>query len=196
MVLANMEFNHEIENFHQAIGIPDDMRTRARERIFFSSFSNALQRSELYEDEEDAPKSLRTITGDLDRCLSMVSDPLEYEYTLIMFHRTQTKAMETYAYYMHISDPDLGKEDQFKIKMFELLEEMKSSEDEFSDDDLIDKLTRKNMVRRIKFVKDSHHNFETYMNMLSHWAGVEPASIPKNRNNDVDDLLNNLFSDH
>lgn len=195
MVLANMQFNHEIENFHQAIGISDDMRTRARERILFTSFSNALQRAELYEDEEDAPKSLRTITGDLERCLSMVTDPLEYEYTLIMFHRTQIKAMETVAYYMHISDKSLSKEDQLKIKLFEVMEEMKGADD-FEDEQLIDKLTRSNMVKRIKFVKDSHHNFETYMNMLTRWAGVEPVNVPKKNNKDVDDLLNNLFSDH
>ena len=49
MILKNREFNHSKDHFHDAMNIPSYTRTRCRERIFFSAFSNALQRQELFE---------------------------------------------------------------------------------------------------------------------------------------------------
>ena len=79
MVLSTKELNHELDDFHGALGITDYTRTKCRERIFFTAMANALQRRELFEDEDDAPKHMRTVTGDLQRCLHLISDPLEYE---------------------------------------------------------------------------------------------------------------------
>ena len=102
MILKNREFNHSKDHFHDAMNIPGYVRTKCRERIFFAAFSNALQRQELFEDEDDAPKEMCTVTGDLQRCLSLITDPLEYEYTLLTFYGHQRMAMEAYGKYKYL----------------------------------------------------------------------------------------------
>jgi hypothetical protein len=194
MVLATKQFNHEIENFHQAMGISDDIRTKCRERIFFSTMSNALQVQELFEDQDDAPKEMRTVTGDLQRCLRMITDPLEYEYTLMVFNNAQRMATETMAYYKHMLESHNNREDRVKMKILELMEEIRGSKDDDDEEDdeaPVDRLNRKTMVKRIKLIKNSHHNFDTYMNMLYKWANGEPNN---NSKPDIDDFLRNLFS--
>ena len=51
MLLKERDFNHDKDEFHEAMNIPGYIRTKCRERIFFAAFSNALQRAELFEDE-------------------------------------------------------------------------------------------------------------------------------------------------
>lgn len=194
MVLANQQFNHSVENFHQAMGIPDNIRTKCRERIFFSAISNALQVMDLFEDKDDAPKEMTTVTGDLQRCLRMITDPLEYEYTLMIFNNAQRMATETMAYYRHTLESHNNREDRVKLKILELMEEIRDAKDD-DDDDAdeapVDKLNKKTMVKRIKLVKNSHHSFDTYLNLLYMWANGEPNNHGKP---DIDDLLRNLFS--
>lgn len=194
MVLANQQFNHQIENFHQALGISDDIRTKCRERIFFSAMSNAIQVMDLFEDKDDAPREMVTVTGDLQRCLRMITDPLEYEYTLMIFNNSQRMATETMAYYRHTLESQNNKEDRVKMKILELMEEIRGSKEDDNDEDdeaPVDRLNKKTMVKRIKLVKKSHHNFDTYMNMLYSWANGEPNNHGKP---DIDDFLRNLFS--
>ena len=190
MLLANREFNHETENFHESLGISDEIRVRCRERIFFNTFSNALQRLELFEDDDDAPKELRTVSGDLQRCLRTITDQLEYEYTLMIFNNTQRMAMESFAYYRHMLENHDNREDRIKLKIMELVEEMRGSKDE---EDPISRLNKKSMVKRIKLVKQSHYNFDTYLNMLNRWANGNTQDFTEKKP-DIDDLLRNLFS--
>jgi hypothetical protein len=195
MLLANREFNHETENFHESLGISDEVRVRCRERIFFNTFSNALQRLELFEDDDDAPKELRTVSGDLQRCLRTITDQLEYEYTLMIFNNTQRIAMESFAYYRHMLESHDNREDRIKLKIMELVEEMRGSKDNEEDDeeDPISRLNKKSMVKRIKLVKQSHYNFDTYLNMLNRWANGNTQDFTEKKP-DIDDLLRNLFS--
>jgi hypothetical protein len=72
MILKERDFDHNRDEFHEAMNIPGYIRTKCRERIFFAAFSNALQRAELFEDEDDAPKDMSTVTGDLQRCLKTI----------------------------------------------------------------------------------------------------------------------------
>lgn len=188
MVLATNQLNHEVDNFHEALGITDYTRTKCRERIFFSAISNALQRDELFEDEDDAPKDMRTVTGDLQRCLRLITDPLEYEYTLLIFQPSQRTAMKSVALYLAMKDRRIDKEDILKIKLFDLLEKMHDKDQNDEDDEpQIDMIDRKTMMKRCELVKNSHYNFDTYMNMLKRWANSTDS--------DVDDLLKNIFND-
>lgn len=194
MLLANREFNHETENFHESLGISDEVRVRCRERIFFNTFSNALQRLELFEDDDDAPKELRTVSGDLQRCLRTITDQLEYEYTLMIFNNTQRMAMESFAYYRHMLESHDNREDRIKLKIMELVEEMRGSkDDDDEDEDPISRLNKKSMMKRIKLVKQSHYNFDTYLNMLNRWANGNTQDFTEKKP-DIDDLLRNLFS--
>lgn len=195
MLLRNREFNHGTENFHESLGISDETRVRCRERIFFHTFSNALQRQELFEDEDDTPRELRTVSGDLQRCLRSITDQLEYEYTLMIFNSTQRMAMESFSYYQHMLESHGNREDRIKLKIMELVEEMRDSkdDDEGDEDEPISRLNKKTMMKRIKFVKQSHYNFDTYLNMLHKWANGTSNDFTEKKP-DIDDLLRNLFS--
>lgn len=193
MILKSMNFNHEIESYHKALGIPDDVRTRCRERIFFTAMSNAFHRYEFYEHEDDVPKNLKTITGDLERLLNSITDQLEYEYTLMIFNNSQRMAMETFAYYKHMKESKQDKESMIKAHIIELIETLRGkSEDNEDDEDKherpVDKLNKNTMLKRLSFVKKSHHNFDTYLNMVYRWAEGKVSS------NGIDDMLKDIFS--
>lgn len=184
MILKDREFDHSINCFHQAIKVTDHMRTKCRERVFFASFSNALQRVELFEDEDDAPKEMSTVTGDLQRCLRMITDPLEYEYTLLTFYGHQSMAMEAYAKYKYLNSSIQSKEDKIKLSILNLMQDLKNSEDENREDDEIDNITVNTTIKRISIVKSSHYNFDTYLSLLSKKLGSRP-----NDDFNIDDFL-------
>lgn len=197
MILANTKFNHENDVFHQSIGISNEIRTKCRERIFFTTLSNAIQTEELFEDSDDAPRELRTVSGTLHRLLNSITDNLEYEYTLLIFNNYDRMAKQSYAYFKHMQENKQNTEEKLKSAILELVEEMhrKSSEDDdFDDDDLpIDQLNKKSMLKRISLVKNSHHNFNTYMNLLNRWINNNDNQTSESKP-DIDDILRNLFS--
>lgn len=190
MILKNREFDHSKDHFHDAMKIPSYIRTRCRERIFFSAFSNALQRQELFEDEDDAPKEMSTVTGDLQRTLSMITDELEYEYTLLTFYGHQKLAMEAFGRYKYLNSKDKSKEDKLKLSIINLIQELKDRDDEDDEreEDEIDNVTVNTAIKRISIVKDSHYNFETYLKQLSQKLSSRPDS-----DFNVDDFLKDIF---
>lgn len=193
MILKEREFNHSKDQFHEAMNIPSYVRTKCRERIFFSSMSNALQRKELFEDEEDAPKDMSTVTGDLQRCLRMITDPLEYEYTLLTFYGHQRMAMEAYGKYKFLNSNEQSKEDKLKLSIINLIQELKSNDDDDDEDsheeDEIDKITVNTVMKRVSIVKDSHYNFDTYLKMVTKKLSSRPDG-----DFNVDDFLKDVFN--
>jgi hypothetical protein len=184
MILKEKEFNHNKEAFHEAMNIPGYMRTKCRERIFFAAFSNALQRVELFEDEDDAPKDMSTVTGDLQRCLRMINDPLEYEYTLLTFYGHQRMAMEAYSKYKFLNSSSQSREDKIKLSIINLMQDLKDKDDDEQEEDEIDNITVNTAIKRISIVKTSHYNFETYLKLLTQKLSSRPDS-----DFNVDDFL-------
>ena len=190
MILKNREFNHSKDAFHEALNIPSYMRTKCRERILFAAFSNALQRQELFEDEDDAPKEMSTVTGDLQRTLSMITDPLEYEYTLLTFYGHQKMAMEAFGRYKYLNSKDQSKEDKLKLSIINLIQELRDRDDENDDseEDEIDNITVNTAIKRISIVKESHYNFDTYLKQLT-----KKLSSRSDDDFNVDDFLKDVF---
>lgn len=192
MILKTREFNHSKDHFHEAMNIPSYIRTKCRERIFFAAFSNALQRQELFEDVEDAPKEMSTVTGDLQRTLSMITDELEYEYTLLTFYGHQKLAMEAFGRYKYLNSKDQSKEDKLKLSIINLIQELKDRSDDEEEntveEDEIDNVTVNTAIKRISIVKDSHYNFETYLKQLTQKLSSRPDS-----DFNVDDFLKDIF---
>jgi len=187
MLLKERELDHTKEQFHQALTVPDYMRTKCRERIFFSSFSNALQREELFEDEEDAPKEMSTVTGDLQRCLRMIDSHLEYEFTLLNFMSYQKLAMEAYGRYKYLNSKEKTKEDKLKLSIINLIEDLRNKEDN-DDEEGVDDLSVNSVIKRISIVKTSHYNFETYLKQLTKEFGNGNSG-----DFDIDDFLKDIF---
>ena len=74
MVFKHTTFNHDAENFFDAIGLTDELMNLCKERVFFATFNNALNLLDFYEDPEDAPRNLKTATGDFEKCLHLIDD--------------------------------------------------------------------------------------------------------------------------
>ena len=197
MLFKQRGFNHEREEFHEALHISDEMRLTIREKVFFSSFSNALQAMELFEDLNDAPRSLSTVTGDLERALSMVDSQEEYEYMLLSFTMYQRLTKPILAEYrMSNSKESEDRESMLKHTIIEAIMELKRQKDkedgnDDEDDDPDEKgpfaISHSRMMERLKYVKKSKHNFNTYMNYMQ---GIRPSS---SSDFDIEGLLGNIL---
>ena len=195
MKLKNLEFDHSAKTIHQAVSIPEQVRNRCKERIFFCSFANFLQKAELFEDPDDAPVSMTTCSGDLSRTLDMINDQLEYEYTLLSFINTHQLSKMALGYYQFMSDVSNSKENRLKAKLMAMAAEMKLAEEakaEQMESEL--QYTPSNLVKRISLVKKSHYNFDTYCNMLNSIITTEYFDEPGEKPDfDIDDLLKSIL---
>lgn len=199
MTLRDRNFNHEEDDFHLAMGISEETKNICRERIFFSAFSNALQADELFDDIDDAPKQFRTVTGDLQRLLSMITNPIEYEYTLLVFMMYQRMAKEVYSIYRNTDENSAeSREEKIKmqiIKSIMKLKELKDREesgDDDSNDDGVEVFSKESIMDRIKLVKKSGHNFDKYLVLVKTRNTGEERTKPSDF--DINDLLSGLFS--
>jgi len=201
MILKSLSLNHDANNLHDALALSTKSRTKCRERVFFSVFANYLQGKEFYEDEDDIPSEFTTKTGDLSRTLSITNDPLEYEYTLLMFMKLQDVATNVTAKYQMLNSPDTSAEDVFKLKMMDsMMELMVEKERTESPEDSEYILSPTGMNKRLEMVKASRYNWETYYNMIAaeDFFNSSSSSNKKTRGGndfDVDDMLRNVLGD-
>lgn len=193
MILQNRQLNHAEDGFHSALGVSKDTVILCRERIFFSHFTSSLQSFELFEDRDDAPKELTTVTGDLQRTLNMITDPLEYEITLLHFMSYHSMAQKAFAIWKFQNDPSNSVEQKLKLELVKIMskiKDMKDQEDEEDEqeskaDDDGDPINLDTVQNRIELVKKSRYNFSKYMELLGH---------PLKQNfGDVDKMINGLF---
>lgn len=194
MYFKKLKFNHEARNIHEGLLIPDDIKNLVREKILFSSISNALQAWELFEDEEDAPTELRTVTGDLSKALSLVDNELEYDYMLFSFqdlHHNCKMFLSKHKAMNRLKDSE-DREEYLKMKIISAIMELKDqsekkdSDDNENDDTFV--ISDSTMKKRLKLVQKSKHNFDTYISMMK----GENISSP---NFNIDDMLGNLFNE-
>jgi len=188
---ANHPMSHESDKFHESLCVGNEMRLLCRERIFFVSFSHALLRKDFFEDT--APKEFSTMSGDLQRCLRMISDPLEYEFTLLIFMHYQNMCQDVTGYYNFLQEAEQDPELKAKVEILKMLQKMKADE-EGSSEPLIDQLNRETLAKRIDMVKESKHSFADYLNVLNNWAGTK-INVTKKDTQYADNLLNNMSFD-
>lgn len=198
MSIRETKFNHEEINFHLAIGINEETKNICRERIFFTSFSNSLQADELFDDVDEVPQAFHTVTGDLERLLSLISNPIEYEYTLLIFMMYQRMAKEVYTLYKNTNeDSATSTEDKIKmqiIKSIMKLKELKDREESSEDqnNNTVEVISKESFLERINFVKKSGYNFDKYLVLIRN-QNTEGMRINGSDFN-INDLLSGLFS--
>jgi hypothetical protein len=196
MLFKQRGFNHDDQIFHRALNITDEVKTVVREKIFFSSFSNALQAMDLFENIDDAPRSLSTVTGDLEKCLQLTDGHEEYEYALLSFTMYQRLTKPILAEYKmkNSTDPE-DREAMLKHRIIEAIMELKREADksESEEDDEYDDeekgpfaVNQTRMMTRLKYVKKSNYNFNTYMNLMK---GVKDTKSDF----DIEGLLGNIM---
>jgi hypothetical protein len=198
MLFKQRGFNHDHEIFHKALNITDEIKTVVREKIFFSSFSNALQAMDLFENIDDAPRSLSTVTGDLEKCLMMIETQEEYEYALLSFTMYQRLTKPILAEYrMKNSTDSEDREAMLKHTIIEAIMELKRQKDreESGDEDDVDNeeetgpfaVNHSRMMTRLKYVKKSNYNFAKYMNMMQ-------GNKDTKSDFDIEGLLGNILN--
>jgi hypothetical protein len=190
MILKSKQFNHAEESFHTALNIDKHTVIMCRERIFFTHFANTLQSLELFSDRDDAPKEMTTVTGDLQRTLSMISDPVEYELTLLHFMNYHRMATGAFSMWRFQNDPANSKEDKLKLELLKLvtrLKDLKDQEDEEEEiNNNLEELTPETVSQRVDLVKKSNFDFNKYMDLVGH-------PVRSSNHRDVDDILKGLF---
>lgn len=185
--------DHSQDGLHSALGISKSTVVLCRERIFFCHFANTLQSIDLFGDRDDAPRELTTVTGDMQRTLQMITDPLEYEVTLLHFLAFHRMAQEAFSHWKFHNDPDNSSEDKLKLELLKLVSKLKDlrdkAEDEQdedpSDNNVHADLNIDSVVDRIDMVKKSKYNFGRYLQLL----GIST----KPNHDDVDRMINGLF---
>lgn len=159
---TTFKFSHDEDALDKALGISDGVEKKCTEIILFSAFSNHLLGRELFDQEDEAPRSLKTKTGDLEKSISLCSNEQEKEYLLLMFHQLHTMAMESIAKYIMLNKIN-GPEKKKLSLMLELIE-MKISEK--AEEEKADFIKPSEMFNRIEFVKQSRYNFDKYLQLL------------------------------
>ena len=193
MILKTRPFFHKEEQIHTALGVSDEIMIQCRERIFFAHFTNSLQSVELFPDLESAPAELTTVTGDLKKCLEMITDSIEYEITLLQFMNYHRLAQQAFSHWKMENDSSYSAEDRLKNELMKIVMKLKQehdkqkAEEEEDEDDGInaDLHDVQNVVDRINKVKASNYSFPKYMQAMGYTMQTP----------DVDDILKNLF-DH
>ena len=199
MYLKKIKFNHDVETLEDSIGMTSIGATVCRERILFTCFAAYFTGIELYgEDLESHPREFRTLTGDLQRCLAIITDPIEYEFTLLTFrnvHKVGLRAIAAYRDSLKKDENDL--EDMIGKKLSEVFEAiMKQRHQEEQDDDdgntkPIDNLNKETLIKRVSLAKKCNNDFTTYMSMLGrHFNDLD---IANNAKPEINDLLSGIF---
>lgn len=180
MVENPFKFQHDVENIPQALGLSKEVEHKCIEMIIFSTISNLYLAEELFDDLKDAPKSLTTLTGDLEKALSLCSNELEKSYMLFMFKQVCEICKEMMAK-QHMLNKMTGVDKEKAELLFKLLdlkvdEHAKEQETEAY-------LTPSMVLNRMKMVKKSRYDFQKYLSLLN------------NNDNNIDDILKKVFGD-
>ena len=149
---------------------------------------------------EDAPKAFRTVTGDLERLISMITNPLEYEYSLLTFMMFQRMAKEVYIMYKNTNEDSAeSREQQIKmqilkgiLKLKELKDRQEAGEDSNDEDTGVEVYSKESIMNRIKLVKKSGYNFDKYLLLVKNQNNESFRT--KGSDFDINDLLSGLFS--
>lgn len=199
MVFKHTTFNHDAENFFEALNLDDEMMNLCKERVFFTTFTNALNVSEWFDSVDDAPSNIKTVTGDFEKCLNLIEDQKEYEYTLMIFHKTHDLAIQCFKRY---SLHELAKNDKKEagkkvamVKLLDLLTELKmhNEEDEGIKEGILNGFTPKGLMKRIEYTKNCQGSFQVYLNMVDRYKRQNNPNVDS-ADPAVNDILKNLFS--
>lgn len=196
MILKTQNFDHEAKHLDDALNFPKSTMKKCKERIIFCSFANYLQGKELYNDEQDIPKSMTTGSGDLQRTLSLIDNQSEFEFTLFTFKNTQSIGKMAISYHRFMSNLGNSGKDRAKAKIMALAADVKLREEAANEGVTdIDMFSPRALVKRLDLVKQSHYDFNIYLNMVSTTDFGEYDTEPSldDESEDIQDMLNDLF---
>lgn len=156
-------YDHSQDCFYDALGISEKTNDFCMEVVFFSAISNYLLRQELFNDADDAPKSLSTVTGDLEKSLLYVRNEREKDYLLLIFRKYHELAIDAIAKFRFLEMSDDIDKKKFML-MIEMAE-VKMLEDEKKKNETGTFIKPSEMFRKITNIKKARYNFEKYLQL-------------------------------
>jgi hypothetical protein len=163
MIKELLKFHHDSDNVPVAMGFTEEMDSKCREIIHFSAFTNYFIKKDFFNEEEDAPTNLMTITGILEKALNICQTEEEKVYTLFVFrnvHKHCSQAIGAWEAYYDEADEKQRK----KMKMLIELVELKALTE---DEDRETLVTPKDMFKKITAAKDNMYNFDKYYSVVN-----------------------------
>lgn len=164
MVKEILNFKHDSDSIPTAMGFSTDIDNKCREIVHFAAFSNYFIKEDFFDDNDETPSNLTTITGVLEKALSLCKTKEEELYTLFVFKNVHEHSSQAIAAYKVFE----GEEDEKaknKLKMLMELVELKALADDESDRK--DLVTPKDMFKKITIAKDNMYNFDNYYNIVN-----------------------------
>ena len=162
------QFQHDADKINDALGLSYEQDAKCREVVFFSAFTNYLIGTELFDSEDERPRSLSTMTGDLEKAMSLLDDDREKSYMLLLFRTNHNLALEVIAKYRVLETADKSERRKLDLilGLLELRIEEKSKERKEQDEDF-EYYSPTDMLKRIEYVKESRYNFQKYYSLVS-----------------------------
>jgi hypothetical protein len=161
------QFQHDAEKINDALGLSYEQDMKCREVVFFSAFTNYFIGRELFDDESERPRSLSTMTGDLEKAMSLLDTDREKSYMLLLFRNNHNLALEIISKYRLLENADKAERRKLDLilGLLELkLEEKKEKQEEGEE---VEYYSPSDMLKRIDFVKESRYNFQKYYNLVN-----------------------------
>ena len=164
MVKEVLKFRHDSDNIPTAMGFDNIIDDRCREIVHFSAFTNFFIKEDFFDEDDDhAPQNLTTVTGVLEKALSLCNTKEEELYTLFVFRDVHNHCNQALAAYEVFQD-EKDERQKKKLKMLMEIVELKVMSDD--DGDRKDIVTPKDMFRKINVAKNNMYNFDNYYKAL------------------------------
>jgi hypothetical protein len=157
------KFQHDAEKLYDAFGITKEFDAKCREIIHFAAISNHLIVENLFDNRSDAPRSLTTLTGDLEKAISLCLSQEEVYYVLFNFNQFHDIAMDVLAKHKLLNELDGVKRE--KLDLMLKMAEIKIREE--MNDDNLQIISPADMFKKIELVKQSKNDFEKYLGLLN-----------------------------
>ena len=199
MILKHQKFNHDHKTFDTSLNIDKDVQIIVREKILFASLFNYIKGKEIMKNEgmtdpRELPSNYSSTSGDLEKCLSIIDDEMEYAYMLLTFNKTTEIVKGSVMQYGFINGDGVPEDLKQKAKEIlqkhesKFLEEIKNKIDK-TDYHLLS-LIPQNMFKRIDMIK--HHNceWEPYLKDLQIKNFFNSID---SKDNFADDVLQSIF---
>ena len=184
-------FDHEKESLYEALGFNSEFDDRCREIVFFATISNHLIGADLFETPEETPRRLTTITGDLEKSLSLATDS-EKQYLLVIFKHMHRIAIESIGKWRAFNK--MVKGEKAKLDLIFKLMEIKAKEDmEKEGESEENYLSTLQMSARIELVQKNLFSFEDYFKKAQENNLVKITPLSRRKQSKVDDFLDDLL---
>lgn len=110
------DMNHDAEEIFQVFNLTEEEGHRVKYAIAFESFKGCMMTDELYPEPEDAPRTLTTKSGCLERCYQHIDTVAQKELLLFCFLEYHEKWIDRYRTFSRIPKKLAEIEEEFRSK--------------------------------------------------------------------------------